>query len=57
MKRDKDSLRSNVWKGIGFAIGAAIVSAALTAVVFGVQAARKNLAERNAEREAIDSIV
>jgi hypothetical protein len=35
----KTSLRENIWKGIGFAIGAAIVSAGLTAVVFAVQAA------------------
>lgn len=55
--RGNESLRSNVWAGIGFALGAVIVSAALTAVVFGAQAIRKNLADKRAEREAIDSIV
>ena len=51
------SLRENVWSGIGFAIGAAVVSAALTAAVFGSQAAWNRYKERKAAAEALASVV
>ncbi len=35
----RSTLSENVWKGIGFALGAAVVSAGLTAIAFAVQAA------------------
>lgn len=35
----RSSMAENVWRGIGFALGAAVVSAGLTAIAFAVQAA------------------
>lgn len=50
MKR-KSTLGENIWKGIGFALGAAVVSAGLTAIAFAVQSAW----QKSKERRALDA--
>lgn len=46
--RKKSTMSENVWKGIGFAIGAAVVSAGLTAIAFAVQSAWQKAKEKKA---------
>lgn len=55
--RGSSTLRENVWSGIGFAIGAAVVSAALTAAVFGGQAAWNRYKEREAAKRALENVI
>lgn len=47
----RTTMGENVWRGIGFAIGAAVVSAGLTAIAFAVQAAW----QRSKQQKAIEN--
>lgn len=47
----KSKMSENIWKGIGFALGAAVVSAGLTAIAFAVQSAW----QKAKDKKALDS--